>query len=163
MKKLNKRTFWVILLVAAIIVIGIALLFVYYTFENKKIEQEIMSTEEILEVETNEQPVFNKTLKMEGNYFEVVKPGKTPYIIQCNNLSKSFDFQWNANNTEKMEVVIKDKKGRVLLAREVTEDGLKLKYEDYYKYLELYWELNATFVDGATERKQGVLQLLVDD
>jgi len=121
---------------------------------------------EIEQEEETEIPIqiqqYNTAAKIiEGNLFEVVKPAKTPYIILCKNLNKTFDFQWKTN-AEKIEVVLKDRAGKILLAKDISQTGLQLKYEEYFKYLEIYWELKATFQDGTTEEKFGILQLLVD-
>jgi len=121
---------------------------------------------EIEQEEETEIPIqiqqYNTAAKIiEGNLFEVVKPAKTPYIILCKNLNKTFDFQWKTN-AEKIEVVLKDKTGKILLAQDISQTGLQLKYEEYFKYLEIYWELKATFQDGTTEERFGILQLMVD-
>ena len=118
-------------------------------------------SEEYLTPEMEQMPTYNKGAKYEGNYFEVLRPAKTPFIVVCRNLYKTFDFQW-ASNAETIEVILRDRNGRVIMDREITEAGLQLKYEDYYKFLEVFWELKATYADGTSETKVGVLQLLVD-
>jgi len=112
------------------------------------------------EEELQMQPLNAKAVV--GNLFEMVRPARTPLVINCKNLNKTFDFQWNTN-AESVEVTLKDKKGRILLAREISQTGLQLRYEDYYKYLEVFWEMKAIFEDGTAEEKKGVLQMLVDD
>ena len=124
----------------------------------KNKETEVIEEELETQVQIQER---NTAAKIVGNQFEMVKPSKTPYIVAIKNLNKTFNFQWNTN-AEKVEVVLKDKDGKILLAKEISQSGLQLKYEDYYKYLELYWELKATFQDGTVEEKQGILQLMVE-
>ncbi|MCL2167822.1 MAG: hypothetical protein FWH59_01705 [Lentimicrobiaceae bacterium] len=103
----------------------------------------------------------NTALKTEINLFEMVKPYKTPYIVEVKNLEKYFDFKWKTN-AEKIEVTLKDKKGNILESKEVLDSVYQIKYLDYYKYLEIYWEMKATFQDGTEEKSTGVLQLMVD-
>jgi len=103
----------------------------------------------------------NMARKIEANLFEMVKPAKTPYIVSCKNLEKTFDFKWNTN-AEKIDIVLKDKNGKILLTKEVTQNGFSIKYLDYYKYLEIRWEFKATFESGETATQKGVLQLMVE-
>jgi len=128
--------------------------------ETKKVDETVGGNEEETEVQVQIEQ-HQTAAKTVGNQFEMLRPAKTPYVVAVRNLSKTFDFQYNTN-AEKMEVVIKDKKGNILLNREISQDGLQLKYEDWYKYLELHWELKATFKDGAVDEKQGILQMLID-
>jgi len=123
---------------------------------NKSVEFQEEETE--VEVQIMERNTAARTV---GNQFEMLKPAKTPYVVSVKNLSKTFDFQYNTN-AEKVEVVLKDRSGKVLLAKEISQTGLQLKYEDYYKHIEIYWELRATFQDGAVEEKQGILQLMIE-
>jgi len=124
----------------------------------KNKEPDVIEEETEVQVQIQER---NTAAKIVGNHFEMVKPAKTPYIIAIKNLSKSFDFQYNTN-AEKMEVVLKDKSGKILLDKEILQSGLQLKYEEYYKHLEIFWELKATFQDGTTDVKFGILQLMVE-
>jgi len=131
--------------------------------ESKKSGKMSTPEEEEFEPEIHRMDPHNNIAKVIiGNLFEVVRPARTPFIISCKNLYKTFDFQWNTN-AETVEVVLKDKKGRIILEKEIAQTGLQLKYEDYYKYLEIFWELKATFPDGTIEEKNGVLQLMVDE
>ena len=116
--------------------------------------------EEIIELPVQIQHQ-NMAYKTEANLFEMVKPAKTPYIVLYKNLDKTFDFKWKTN-AEKVEVALKDKSGKILLEKDVSQTGLHIKYEDYYKYLEIHWELKAIFQDGTTEKKTGILQLMTD-
>ena len=101
----------------------------------------------------------NTAKQLEANLFEIVKPAKTPYIVLCKNLEKTFDFQWNTN-AEKIKVTLKDKTGKTLLTQEVTENRCSIKYADYIKYEDIHWELKAIFENEESEVRYGVLQLI---
>jgi len=103
----------------------------------------------------------NTAKKSEANLFEMIKPTKPLHAILCKNLDKTFDFQWDTN-AEKIEVTLKDRTDKILLTQEVTQNVLSIKYADYIKYKNIHWELKATFKDGKTEEKNGVLQLLTE-
>ena len=118
--------------------------------ENKEVEH-IVKTE-----------YKNTATQSEANFFEVIRPPKTPYRILCKNLDKTFDFQWNTN-AEKIEATLKDKNGNTLLIKDVTQGELIFKYADYIKYQEIFWAFKATFSDGTTEEKQGVLHLMEEE
>jgi len=100
----------------------------------------------------------NTAKKSEENLFEIIKPAKTPYIILCKNLEKTFDFQWNTN-AEKIEITLKDKTGKILLNKEVSQNTWSIKYADYIKYEDIHWELKAIFEDEETAVKRGILTL----
>ena len=126
-----------------------------------KIEIETPSLDN--EEETIELPVQiqhqNMAYKTEANLFEMVKPTKTPYIVLCKNLDKTFDFKWKTN-AEKVVISLKDKNGVTIFTNEVSQAVFSLKYADFIQYKEIEWELKATFKDGKTEEKGGILQLI---
>ena len=101
----------------------------------------------------------NTAEKSEENLFEMKKPAKTPYVVLCKNLDRTFDFQWNTN-AGKTEIILKDKNGKTILNQEVTQNVFHIKYADYIKYEDIQWELKAIFEDGKTEVRRGVLQLI---
>jgi len=130
---------------------------------NNELQETNKPASQIEEEEETEIQILhrNTALKTEGNLFEMVKPYKTPYIVGVKNLDKYFDFKWKTN-AKKIEVTLKDKNGNILESGEVLDSVFQIKYLDYYKYLEIYWELKATFQDGTEEKNTGVLQLMVD-
>jgi len=158
-KRCRKIIYLLLFLAAVAIVAGI----IFFLIINNKqyAKQEYSSAEEYVAEEGDQMEPRNAKAVI-GNLFEIVRPARTPLVINCKNLNKTFDFQWNTN-AESVEVTLKDKKGRILLTQEVSQTGLQLRYEDYYKYLQVFWEMKAVFEDGTTEEKKGVLQLLVDD
>lgn len=96
----------------------------------------------------------------ETNNLNVVKPNKSNYLVLCKNLDKSFVFEWNASNVQKLHFTVKDASNKVIA--EVTDAATKryeLSYRKIYPEKQLTWKLAVTYKDGSKDEQSGQINI----
>lgn len=96
----------------------------------------------------------------ETNSLNVVKPNKSNYLVLCKNLDKTFVFEWNACNVQKLHFTVKDASNKVIA--EITDTNTKryeLSYRKVYPEKQLIWKLAVTYKDGSKDEQSGQINI----
>lgn len=96
----------------------------------------------------------------ETNSLSVIKPGKSNYLVLCKNLDKTFVFEWNASNVQKLHFTVKDASNKVIA--EITDTDSKryeLSYRKIYPEKQLTWKLAVTYKDGSKDEQSGQINI----
>ncbi len=99
----------------------------------------------------------------ETNSLNVVKPNKSNYLVLCKNLDKTFVFEWNASNVQKLHFTVKDASNKVIA--EITDTNTKryeLSYRKVYPEKQLIWKLAVTYKDGSKDEQSGQVNIDYD-
>ncbi|MBR4535568.1 MAG: hypothetical protein IKO62_02790 [Bacteroidales bacterium] len=96
----------------------------------------------------------------ETNSLSITKPNKSNYLVLCKNLDKTFVFEWNASNVQKLHFSVKDASNKVIV--EVTDTDTKryeLSYRKIYPEKQLTWKLAVTYKDGSKDEQSGQINI----
>lgn len=99
----------------------------------------------------------------ETNNLNVVKPNKSNYLVLCKNLDKTFVFEWNESNVQKLHFTVKNASNKVIA--EVTNNDTKryeLSYRKIYPEKQLTWKLAVTYKDGSKDEQSGQVNIDYD-
>ena len=95
-----------------------------------------------------------------ANCLTVTKPGKNDYRVLCKNLEKSLQFEWSANNVQKLYFAVTDAHGKkVADANDNAISQYSLKYKEIYPEKQLSWTLSVTYEDGTKQSCSGQIQI----
>ncbi|MBQ9508165.1 MAG: hypothetical protein IJR53_01945 [Bacteroidales bacterium] len=96
----------------------------------------------------------------ETNSLSVTKPNKSNYLVLCKNLDKTFVFEWNASNVQKLHFTVKDASNKVIA--EVTNNDTKryeLSYRKIYPEKQLTWKISVIYKDGSKDEQSGQINI----
>jgi hypothetical protein len=96
----------------------------------------------------------------EANSLSITKPNKSNYLVLCKNLDKTFVFEWNASNVQKLHFTVKDASNKVIA--EITDADTKryeLSYRKIYPEKQLTWKLAVTYKDGSKDEQSGQINI----
>lgn len=96
----------------------------------------------------------------EANSLSITKPNKSNYLVLCKNLDKTFVFEWNASNVQKLHFTVKDASNKVVA--EVTSNDTKryeLSYRKIYPEKQLTWKISVIYKDGSKDEQSGQINI----
>lgn len=96
----------------------------------------------------------------EANSLSITKPNKSNYLVLCKNLDKTFVFEWNASNVQKLHFTVKDASNKVIA--EVTDAATKryeLSYRKIYPEKQLTWKIFVIYKDGSKDEQSGQINI----
>lgn len=90
----------------------------------------------------------------------VRKPAKSPYMVLCKNLERSFAFEWDADSVQSVRLTVTNSNGGTVAdITEKDKGSYSLKYQEFYPERQLFWKLQVVFTDGVQEIRSGQIHI----
>lgn len=93
----------------------------------------------------------------------MIRPAKSPYRVRVKNLSRNFEFAWEANNVKTAQLIIKNAEGMTLFEKkDLSAESANCQIPVAYICDKgvLQWELTVTFLDEYILSRSGVIELV---